>query len=354
MISLGWVCALGVLGAAESAGRPWSLSIESGLAIAADAEPVPPQSPGFLVGAKLVVDLAALSTGEPGPLSVQVGGGWFGFPGSDWRGAAHGAVGVRYSPPAVAFGASPYVDADLGLARSGARVHPLVSLSAGFDLDVDQIRLGPFVRYAQLTNRGDDIQVFLVGLATGMSAPRTVASSPITEQPPAGSPAIAAPQMPVRCPELPADRVDPVLDSTWAFAEKHGGAPGCGSPGAECEPRLILPSRVFFSRDQDVLEPGEEKVLDFIASYLASHPEIERLRVEGHTDETGGADLNTALSLKRGRAVVAELVRRGIAESRLVVRGYGSSRPAVLAQSEDVRRFNRRVEFVVVPAPTAP
>ena len=51
----------------------------------------------------------------------------------------------------------------------------------------------------------------------------------------------------------------------------------------------------------------------------------------------------------RAAAVVEYLVQHGVAESRLVSKGYGKSRPLVSgARSEEDHQKNRRVEFNII------
>ena len=69
-----------------------------------------------------------------------------------------------------------------------------------------------------------------------------------------------------------------------------------------------------------------------------------RVRIEGHTDSSGGRAVNQSLSQRRAQAVADYLVSQGIAASRLEVRGYGYDRP--LAGVPASARANRRVEAV--------
>ena len=69
-----------------------------------------------------------------------------------------------------------------------------------------------------------------------------------------------------------------------------------------------------------------------------------RVRIEGHTDSSGGRTVNLSLSQRRAQAVADYLVAQGIAAGRLEVRGYGYDRP--LAGRPASARENRRVEAV--------
>ncbi len=67
-----------------------------------------------------------------------------------------------------------------------------------------------------------------------------------------------------------------------------------------------------------------------------------RIRIEGHTDSSGGRAMNLTLSQKRAQAVADFLVSQGVAAGRLEVRGYGFDRP--LSGRPASAGENRRVE----------
>lgn len=69
-----------------------------------------------------------------------------------------------------------------------------------------------------------------------------------------------------------------------------------------------------------------------------------RVRIEGHTDSSGGRAANLALSQRRAQAVADFLVSQGIAPARLEVKGYAYDRP--LPGHSSSARENRRVEAV--------
>ncbi|MGZ8283775.1 MAG: OmpA family protein, partial [Allosphingosinicella sp.] len=67
-----------------------------------------------------------------------------------------------------------------------------------------------------------------------------------------------------------------------------------------------------------------------------------RVRIEGHTDSSGGRALNQTLSQRRAQAVADFLTSHGIDATRLEVRGYGYDRP--LPGTNASAPENRRVE----------
>lgn len=82
-----------------------------------------------------------------------------------------------------------------------------------------------------------------------------------------------------------------------------------------------------------------------ILKLMNENPELS-FEVQGHTDNTGNATLNQALSEQRAAAIVAKLVEMGISPSRLTAKGFGQSSPIADNSTDEGRAKNRRVEFV--------
>jgi outer membrane protein OmpA-like peptidoglycan-associated protein len=102
---------------------------------------------------------------------------------------------------------------------------------------------------------------------------------------------------------------------------------------------------VKFRVNSAELDPSGEGVLIAVQRILVDHSDIKRVRVEGHTDNTGPEAYNQKLSENRARSVVAWLVKHGIAKDRLTSQGFGMPRPLVSNDSPEGRLQNRRVEF---------
>jgi outer membrane protein OmpA-like peptidoglycan-associated protein len=88
-------------------------------------------------------------------------------------------------------------------------------------------------------------------------------------------------------------------------------------------------------------------LLDEVAATLKDHPEVKNVRVEGHTDDTGGAAANVKLSQSRAEVVREYLVTHGVAAGRLTAKGYGDTRPVASNTTAAGRKTNRRTDFVV-------
>ena len=102
---------------------------------------------------------------------------------------------------------------------------------------------------------------------------------------------------------------------------------------------------IEFALDSARLAPTSQDLLREISRTLQLHPELLRIRIEGHTDDTGDAARNDVLSRERALAVRDWLVEHGVAASRLETEGYGASQPIADNATEAGRARNRRVAF---------
>ena len=70
--------------------------------------------------------------------------------------------------------------------------------------------------------------------------------------------------------------------------------------------------------------------------------------VEGHTDNVGDPIQNKRLSLERAYNIREYLISKGIAGFRIQFKGYGDIKPIADNNTEEGRKKNRRVEFVIL------
>ena len=100
----------------------------------------------------------------------------------------------------------------------------------------------------------------------------------------------------------------------------------------------------FATGKADVL--SESKATgDQVVTLLKKRPKLT-VGVEGHTDNTGSAAANKALSQARAKSVADLVASTGISSNRLDPVGYGQERPIADNRLENGRAKNRRVEMV--------
>jgi outer membrane protein OmpA-like peptidoglycan-associated protein len=112
--------------------------------------------------------------------------------------------------------------------------------------------------------------------------------------------------------------------------------------------QIVIHERVEFDVGKATLRPESAGILDAVAEVLRAHPDIDKVEVQGHTDDRGGRGPNKALSQARANAVVAALAKRGIDRKRLSAKGYGQERPVQPNESDAGRQANRRVQFDIL------
>ncbi len=113
----------------------------------------------------------------------------------------------------------------------------------------------------------------------------------------------------------------------------------------EGEP-IILKNILFASGSAELLSSSNEE-LDRLVNELKTMTSV-RIEVSGHTDNVGSLNTNLILSEHRAKSVVEYLSSKGVEKQRLKFKGYGSSKPISNNDSEEGRKLNRRVEFIVI------
>jgi outer membrane protein OmpA-like peptidoglycan-associated protein len=154
------------------------------------------------------------------------------------------------------------------------------------------------------------------------------------------------------CPDRDGDGIPDIDDKC---PTEPGPAQNDGCPLPEGEPvveiettRLSLKDMIHFDTAKDTIKPESNRILEEIASILKAHAELQKVRVEGHTDIVGSRPYNLDLSQRRAAAVVRALTARGVVAGRLEAVGYGFDRPVATNATALGRAKNRRVEFTIV------
>lgn len=159
------------------------------------------------------------------------------------------------------------------------------------------------------------------------------------------------------CPDVDNDR-DKILDTLDACPNQpeayndyldEDGCPDEAPKRVKIErTRIRIQESIFFDVDKATIKPESDSLIDEIAQTLIDHPELVRIRIEGHTDSDGDALYNLRLSQSRAESVIEALTERGVDEDRLEAVGFGEAQP--LASNADAagKAMNRRVEFHIV------
>lgn len=109
----------------------------------------------------------------------------------------------------------------------------------------------------------------------------------------------------------------------------------------------IVLRNIFFDVNKSQLKPASLSELDKVAMLMNDNPRLS-IQIAGHTDNVGKDADNLTLSLNRAKSVIAYLVGKGIASSRLTGKGFGATRPIAKNESEEGRSLNRRTELNVI------
>ncbi|MGR7919519.1 OmpA family lipoprotein [Zobellella denitrificans] len=111
---------------------------------------------------------------------------------------------------------------------------------------------------------------------------------------------------------------------------------------------LNMPSAITFAVDSADLSPSFYNTLSGVAMVLKEYDKTW-VHVVGHTDSTGSASHNQALSERRAASVGQFLISQGAAANRFNIRGVGFNQPVASNDTEQGRAQNRRVEITLSP-----
>ncbi len=152
------------------------------------------------------------------------------------------------------------------------------------------------------------------------------------------------------CPDTDRDG-DGVVDRLDNCPDEAGSANNQGCKKRQrvrlAGTRIEILERVFFQTGRAKIRRRSFALLDNVAQVLISHPEIENVEIEGHTDSRGPEKRNLELSQLRAESVLEYLVGAGVERSRLTPKGYGESKPLEPNKTRRGRAANRRVEFTI-------
>ncbi len=158
------------------------------------------------------------------------------------------------------------------------------------------------------------------------------------------------------CPDLDndGDGIPDAMDKcpnepeTFNGVDDTDGCPDSGGQVTIAGGKIELPENINFDTGSDKISGRSEALMERIAEKIKSNPQVKRIRIEGHTDDVGGAKKNQELSQARAESVRNYLIKKGVEPERLQAVGYGDTRPLDKRKTADARAKNRRVEFIIV------
>jgi len=112
--------------------------------------------------------------------------------------------------------------------------------------------------------------------------------------------------------------------------------------------KVTFDSGILFALNKSDLNAASKVSLTNFANSLKANPDTD-VEIYGHTDSSGGDNINVPLSEKRAESVKSYLKGQGIGSTRMVSYGMGSSQPIVAENAKGVAAENRRVEIYILP-----
>ena len=102
-----------------------------------------------------------------------------------------------------------------------------------------------------------------------------------------------------------------------------------------------------FEFDKAEVSEVSYPVLDKVVEIMIKYPDLV-MEIAAHTDNIGSFEYNMLLSQRRAESIINYMVSKGIERIRLVAKGYGESMPVESNATEEGRKINRRVEFIIL------
>lgn len=110
--------------------------------------------------------------------------------------------------------------------------------------------------------------------------------------------------------------------------------------------QMDLSGRLLFAVNSADTTPENKAVVAKITAVLLTVG-VNRVRLDGHTDNQGSEQYNLDLSKERAEAVAAAMEDSGFNGEWIQVRGLGPTHPVADNNTEEGRATNRRVSVIV-------
>jgi len=140
-------------------------------------------------------------------------------------------------------------------------------------------------------------------------------------------------------------RMEPETVNEW---QDEDGCPDIKPQAVLTETGIQILDKVYFDFNKATIQQRSYPLLDEVVKILTDNPQVNLVRVEGHTDNVGTRAYNAGLSDRRAKSIMKYLVGKGIDQKRLIAKGYGFDFPIDTNATQEGRDRNRRVEFNIL------
>jgi outer membrane protein OmpA-like peptidoglycan-associated protein len=113
------------------------------------------------------------------------------------------------------------------------------------------------------------------------------------------------------------------------------------------EGQIMKIEKLQFTPNSTEIEKESFPQLDQVYNLLITNPTLV-VEIGGHTNLLIEENMADNLSTERARAVYRYLTGKGIDSSRLVIKGYGKSKPLVRENTTAAHKINQRVEIKIL------
>ncbi len=116
--------------------------------------------------------------------------------------------------------------------------------------------------------------------------------------------------------------------------------------------KILSLKTIYFDFDGDYIREDAAIELAKVIEVMNQYPEM-KIEVRSHTDSHGDDNYNLDLSERRAKSTVAYMIKNGIAEDRLVGKGFGETQPVNDCSNgsnckKEEYQLNRRSEFIII------
>ncbi len=112
--------------------------------------------------------------------------------------------------------------------------------------------------------------------------------------------------------------------------------------------KTFIVENIYYDLNKYNIRPDAAVELDKLAQQLNDNPTVT-IELSSHTDTRASDSYNLTLSQRRAESVVNYLISKGVAEDRLIPKGYGERQLIIAnAKTEEEHQRNRRTEFTIL------